>query len=96
MENFRQVIGKGNSATAIDRIKYEDNEINDEQQISDACNDHFVCIGDKLSRNIAQTQLSAKETLRSFNALPSKPKFTFKLVTPIQVYETKLAVDYEI
>ena len=27
------------------------------------------------------------ETLRSFNALPSKPKFTFRLVTPIQVYD---------
>ena len=84
---LRQVIGKGNSATTIDRIKYEGNEIRDEQQISDACNDHFVSIGDKLSGNIAQIQLSAKETLRSFKALSSKPKFTFKLVTPIQVYD---------
>ena len=84
---MRQVTGKGNSATAIDRIKYENNEISDEQQISDICNHHFVSIGDKLSRNIAQTQLSAKETLGSFNALPSKPKFTFKLVTPVQVYD---------
>ena len=25
--------------------------------------------------------------LRSFNALPSKPKFTFRLVTPVQVYD---------
>ena len=63
------------------------NEISDEQQILDACNHHFVSIGDKLSRNNVQTQLSAKETLRSFNALPSKPKFAFKLVTPIQVYD---------
>ena len=63
------------------------NEISDEQQISDVCNHHFVSIGDKLSRNIAQTQLSAKETLRSFSVLPSKPKFTLKLVTPIQVYD---------
>ena len=84
---LRQVTGKGNSATAIDRIKYENNEISDEQQISDICNHHFVSIGDKLHKNIAQTQLSAQETLRSFNALPSKPKFTFKLVTPIQVYD---------
>ena len=84
---LRQVTGKGNSATATDRIKYENNEISDEQQISDICNHHFVSIGDKLSRNIAQTQLSAKEILRSFNALPSKPKFTFKLVTPVQVYD---------
>ena len=28
-----------------------------------------------------------KRALRSFNALPSKPKFTFKLVTPTQVYD---------
>ena len=84
---LRQVTGKGNSTTAIDRIKYENNEISDEQQISDICNHHFVSIGDKLSRNIVQTQLSAKETLRSFNALPSKPKFTFRLVTPVQVYD---------
>ena len=84
---LRQVTGKGNSATAIDRIKYENNEISDEQQISDICNHHFVSIGDKLSRNIVQTQLSAKETLRSFNALPSKPKFAFRLVTPVQVYD---------
>ena len=84
---LRQVTGKENSAIAIVRIKYEGNEISDEQQFSEACNDHFVSIGDKLSRNIVQTQLSAKETLRSFNALPSKPKFTFKLVTPIQVYD---------
>ena len=84
---LRQATGKGNSATAIGKIKYEGNDISDEQQISDTCNHHFVSIGDKLSRNIEQTQLSAKETLRSFNALPSKPKFTFKLVTPIQVYD---------
>ena len=64
---LRQVTGKGNSATAIDRIKYENKEISDEQQISDICNHHFVSIGDKLSGNITQTQLSAKETLRSFN-----------------------------
>ena len=63
------------------------NEISDEQQILDASNDHFVSIGDKLSRNIAQTQLSANKTIRSFNALPSKPKFTFIVVTPIQVYD---------
>ena len=43
---LRQVTGKGNSATAIDRIKYENNEISDEQQISDICNHHFVSIGD--------------------------------------------------
>ena len=84
---LRQVTGKGNSATAIDRIKYENNEISDEQQISDICNHHFVSIGDKLSRNIAQTQLSAKETFTSFNSLSSEPKFTFKLVTPVQVYD---------
>ena len=84
---LRQVTGKGNSATAIDKIKYENNEISDEQQISDICDHHFVSISDKLSRNIAQTQLSAQETLRSFNALPSKPKFTFRLVTPIEVYD---------
>ena len=84
---LRQVTGKGDSATAVDRIKYENNEISDEKKISDICNHHFVSIGDKLSRNIAQTQLSAKETLRSFNVLPSEPKFTFKLVTPVQVYD---------
>ena len=83
----RQVTGKGSSATAIDRIKYANNEISDEQKIPDLCNHHFVSIDDKLSRNIAQTQLSAKETPRSFNALPYKPKFTFKSVTPIQVYD---------
>ena len=70
---LRQVTCKRNSATAIDRIKYEGNGIGDEQQISDACNHHFVSIGDKLSRNNTQTQLSAKETLRSFNALPPEP-----------------------
>ena len=87
IENFMTSNWQGNSATAIDRIKYEGNEIGDEQQISDVCNHHFVSIGDKLSRNVAQTQLSAKETLRSFDDSPSKPKFTFKLVTPIQVYD---------
>ena len=87
MENIKASNWQGDSAAAIDRIKYENNEISDEQQLPDICNHHFVSIGHKLSRNIAQTQLSAKETLRSFNALPSKPKFTFKLVTPIQVYD---------
>ena len=60
---LRQVISKGNSATAIDRIKYEGNEISDEQQISDACNDHFVFIGGTLSRNIAQTSYQPERPL---------------------------------
>ena len=38
-----------------------------------------------LSRNIAH--VISQRVLRSFNALPSEPKFTFKLVTPIQVYD---------
>ena len=66
--------------------KHECNEICNEQLILDACNDHFVSVGEKLSRNIVQTQLSATETLKSLNVLPYKPKFKFKLVTPTQVY----------
>ena len=87
MENIKTSNWQWQQSTAIDRIKYENNEISDEQQISDICNYHFASIGDKLSRNIAQTQLSAKETLRSFNILPCKPKFTFKMVTSIEVYD---------
>ena len=49
---FMQAMCKDNKTTKIDHININDTIINDKQKISEALNDHFVSIGEKLANEI--------------------------------------------
>ena len=81
---LKQAMDKEAKQTDIDKILVDDEEITDQQEISEWFNDHFVTIGEKLARGIAKPSKSSQEYLSKVSK--NGTKFKFNTLKPAEVY----------
>ena len=56
MENTEQALGRGNKSAIIEQIIFNDEILNEKQDITEACNQYFVSVGNKLADQFQPSQ----------------------------------------
>ena len=81
---LRKAMNKEGKQSDIETMFVDNEEVNDKQEISERFNDHFVTIGEKLAKDIAQSSKSSMEYLSKINK--NENKFKFKMLKLTEIY----------
>ena len=77
---LKQALGRGNKSAAIEQIIFNDQILNEKQDIPEACHQYFASVGNKL---IDQIQPSQDNPIRHIPV--GKERFQFKQIKPAKV-----------
>ena len=83
---LKEVINKDQKTAETNEINVDDQTVTDKKTISEALNQHFVSIGEKLARGILDPVLIFSEYLSKAGNFGSK--FSFKTIQPKHVFAT--------
>ena len=78
---LKQAINKGPKMADI----YDSELVTDKNRIPEVFNDHFVGVGEKLSKDISPSSCSSLDYILKVNTNGSR--FEFKLLKPVALYE---------
>ena len=77
---LKQVLGRGNKSAVIEQIIFNDQILNEKQDIAEACNQYFTSVGNKLTDQI---QPSQDNPIRHIPV--GMERFQFKQIKPAKV-----------
>ena len=77
---LKRALGRGNKSAVIEQIIFNDQVLNEKQDIAEACNQYFASVGNKLTDQI---QPSQDNPIRHISV--GKERFQFKQIKPAKV-----------
>ena len=80
---LKQAINKDSKGSDIEMLKVNDRKVNENDEIAELFNEHFVSIGEKLAKEIDPVDISPTQQVKQ-----TESKFRFRKISLIKVFDT--------